>query len=166
MRWVVESAKQEDSSVGDVWRFTEPRPFSVDEIHRLAPAVDFKKSAIFAEWHGSHWQIAGLVDLGMESCSHRASVSLSDSAVSLCSNRQARPPNPDISRYLGIIEKMGGRFSRVFNDRAAPWRLRRDESWDFSGAAATAKKGSRRARGDATYGDALRRRVSCRRGAG
>ena len=56
--------KQEDSSVGDVWRFTEPRPFSVDEIHRLAPAVDFKKSAIFAEWHGSHWQIAGLVDLG------------------------------------------------------------------------------------------------------
>ena len=74
--------------------------------------------------------------------------------------------SPDISRYLGIIEKMGGRFSRVFNDRAAPWRLRRDESWDFSGAAATAKKGSRRARGDATYGDALRRRVSCRRGAG
>jgi hypothetical protein len=56
-------------------------------------------------------------------------------------------PSPDISHYLRMIDQLGGRFSRVFDGHAAPWRLRRDESWDFSGAAATAKKGSRRARG-------------------
>lgn len=53
-----------DRFLGDVWKFNDPRPLSVDEIHRLAPAVDFKKSAILAQWHAGAWRIAGLVDLG------------------------------------------------------------------------------------------------------
>jgi hypothetical protein len=51
-------------SLGDVWQFSEPRVFSVDEIRRLAPAVDSKKSAILARWKSTGWEIAGLVDLG------------------------------------------------------------------------------------------------------
>jgi hypothetical protein len=46
------------------WLFTEPRPLSVSEIRRLAPAVDLKKSAILATWDGGTLKIAGLVDLG------------------------------------------------------------------------------------------------------
>lgn len=50
--------------LGKIWRFNSPRRFSVDEVRRLAPSVDFNKSAILAEWNEDAWQIAGLVDLG------------------------------------------------------------------------------------------------------
>lgn len=46
------------------WPFTTLRPLIVSELRRLAPAVDFKKSAILATWGVSGWAIAGLVDLG------------------------------------------------------------------------------------------------------
>lgn len=51
-------------SLGQVWSFENRRPLSVDEIRRLAPAVDFKKSAILTKWDSRRWYIAGLVDLG------------------------------------------------------------------------------------------------------
>jgi len=54
----------ENSSLGQIWPFETPRPFSIDEIRRLAPAVDFKKSAILTKWNADRWHIAGLVDLG------------------------------------------------------------------------------------------------------
>ena len=50
--------------LGEVWYFDEPRPLTVDEIRRLAPAVDFNKSGILARWDPKHWRIAGLVDFG------------------------------------------------------------------------------------------------------
>ncbi len=53
-----------NSSIGDIWSFEFPRPFSVDEVRRLAPAVDSKKSAMLCCWSKDGWQIAGLVDLG------------------------------------------------------------------------------------------------------
>ena len=39
-------------------------PLSADEVRRLAPSVDFKKSAILTKWEATRWQVAGLVDLG------------------------------------------------------------------------------------------------------
>lgn len=54
----------ENRVLGDVWCFNEPRPLSVNEIRRLAPAVDSKKSAILAKWDLGRWYITGLVDLG------------------------------------------------------------------------------------------------------
>lgn len=54
----------EGRSLRDVWELTELRPLSVDEIRRIAPAVDFKKSAILMKWDAKRWHIAGLVDLG------------------------------------------------------------------------------------------------------
>lgn len=54
----------EATSLGQIWNFENLRPLSVDEIRRLAPAVDFKKSAILTEWDSKRWYIAGLVDLG------------------------------------------------------------------------------------------------------
>ena len=53
-----------DRHLGDVWQFQEPRPLSIGELHRLAPAVDFKKSAILALWGTNGWSLGGLVDLG------------------------------------------------------------------------------------------------------
>lgn len=50
--------------LGKVWSFENHRPLSVDEIRRLAPSVDFKKSAILAKWDNAQWHMAGLVDLG------------------------------------------------------------------------------------------------------
>jgi hypothetical protein len=54
----------QDSSIGDIWSFDRPRSLSVDEVRRLAPAVDSKKSAILVCWSDLGWQISGLVDLG------------------------------------------------------------------------------------------------------
>lgn len=54
----------ENKSLGQVWNFADRRPLSVEEIRRLAPAVDLKKSAILTEWDANRWYIAGLVDLG------------------------------------------------------------------------------------------------------
>jgi hypothetical protein len=50
--------------LGKIWRFNRPRQLSVDEVRRLAPSVDFNKSAILALWDEDAWQVAGLVDLG------------------------------------------------------------------------------------------------------
>jgi hypothetical protein len=50
--------------LGVLWSFSDPRRFSVDEIRKLAPAVDYKKSAILACWNDSQWEISGLTDLG------------------------------------------------------------------------------------------------------
>ena len=50
--------------LGKIWSLNNHRPLSVDEIRRLAPSVDFKKSAILTKWGNDSWQIAGLVDLG------------------------------------------------------------------------------------------------------
>lgn len=70
----------EKSSVkrtGKIWTFNKPRPLSVDEIRRLAPSIDFKKSAILTKWNSEGWQIAGLVDLGTSwGRAHRTSVPL------------------------------------------------------------------------------------------
>jgi len=62
------------SELGDVWVFDDPRKLSVDEVRRLAPAVDPKKSALFLKWTDAGWQIVGLVDLGT-SC-NRARIGL------------------------------------------------------------------------------------------
>jgi hypothetical protein len=56
------------------WPFDEPRLLSVSELQRLAPAVDFKKSAIWVEWDKDGWLIVGLADLGTSW--HRARVGL------------------------------------------------------------------------------------------
>jgi hypothetical protein len=58
------SKTPESTLLGQVWNFENLRPLSVDEIRRLAPAVDFKKSAILTKWDSRQWYIAGLVDLG------------------------------------------------------------------------------------------------------
>src|SRR4051812_43847708 len=50
--------------LGKVWKFDNPRPLSVDEVRRLAPSVDSKKSAILVKWGVDGWHIEGLVDLG------------------------------------------------------------------------------------------------------
>lgn len=50
--------------LGKSWNFDKPRSFSVEEIRRLVPAVDFNKSAILTKWDNEGWQVAGLVDLG------------------------------------------------------------------------------------------------------
>jgi sensor domain DACNV-containing protein len=50
--------------LGEVWHFDSERRLSVDELRRLAPAVDFKKSAILAKWDAKHWYVAGLIDFG------------------------------------------------------------------------------------------------------
>jgi hypothetical protein len=50
--------------LGAIWKFTDSRPLTISELHRLAPAVDLKKSAILMQWDESRWHIAGLVDLG------------------------------------------------------------------------------------------------------
>jgi len=54
----------ENVSLGQVWNFADRRPLSVDEVRRLAPAVDLKKSAILTEWEANGWYLTGLVDLG------------------------------------------------------------------------------------------------------
>jgi len=58
------SDSAEGQYVGEVWYLDGPRPFSVDEVRRLAPAVDFKKSGILARWDTKRWHVAGLVDFG------------------------------------------------------------------------------------------------------
>ena len=58
------SDSDKDRYLGEVWYFNAPRPLSVDEVRRLAPAVDFKKSGILARWDAKRWHLAGLVDLG------------------------------------------------------------------------------------------------------
>lgn len=50
--------------LGEIWQFSEPRQFSMDEIRKLAPVVDYKKSALLARWKNENWEIAGLTDLG------------------------------------------------------------------------------------------------------
>lgn len=54
--------------------FEQPRPVSVAELRRLAPASDLKKSAIWIEFNGSDYVIVGLADLGTSW--HRARVGL------------------------------------------------------------------------------------------
>jgi hypothetical protein len=56
------------------WPFDQSRMFSIGELRRLAPAVDVKKSAIWAQWDATNWRIAGLVDLGTSW--HRARIGL------------------------------------------------------------------------------------------
>ncbi len=60
--------------IGCRWPFDEPRPLSVSELRRLAPAVDAKKSAIWLEWGKDGWQVVGLVDFGTSW--HRARMGL------------------------------------------------------------------------------------------
>jgi DNA integrity scanning protein DisA with diadenylate cyclase activity len=55
---------RQERHLGQVWKFNEARNLSVDEIRRLAPAVDYKKSAILVHWKDDKWEISGLVDLG------------------------------------------------------------------------------------------------------
>lgn len=50
--------------IGQRWRFDSERPLTVDELRRLAPVVDIKKSAIWVEWTEKGWIVVGLVDLG------------------------------------------------------------------------------------------------------
>ncbi|MFB6415053.1 MULTISPECIES: putative sensor domain DACNV-containing protein [Bradyrhizobium] len=54
----------EEGRAGNTWKLTHPRPLSIDELRRIAPSVDFKKSAVLVEWDNRDWQITGLVDLG------------------------------------------------------------------------------------------------------
>lgn len=64
---VVAVPKQQSNAseaFGKNWRFTSSRLFNVGELRRLAPAVDLKKSAIWAVWDEEKWSISGLVDLG------------------------------------------------------------------------------------------------------
>lgn len=56
------------------WLFTSGRPFCLDELRRLAPAVDIKKSAVLVVWDEDGWSIIGLLDLGTSW--HRARVGL------------------------------------------------------------------------------------------
>ncbi|AZO30076.1 putative sensor domain DACNV-containing protein [Mesorhizobium sp. M1B.F.Ca.ET.045.04.1.1] len=51
-------------AVGKTYRFSRPRPLSVSELRRLAPATDMKKSAILVVWDKRKWQIEGIFDLG------------------------------------------------------------------------------------------------------
>lgn len=44
--------------------FGAPRPLSTQELRRLAPVVNVKKSAILVYWKEEEWWIAGLLDLG------------------------------------------------------------------------------------------------------
>ena len=50
--------------LGEVWQFADQRQFSVDEIRKLAPAVDYRKSAILVCWKSARLEISGLADLG------------------------------------------------------------------------------------------------------
>jgi hypothetical protein len=59
---LVDSAKRR--YLGDVWEFDNVRPLSVEEVRRLAPAIDFKKSGILAKWDSARWYISGLADFG------------------------------------------------------------------------------------------------------
>lgn len=54
----------ESRYLGDIWHFTEPRRLSVDELRRLAPAVDFRKSGILVKWDIGQLHIVGLTDFG------------------------------------------------------------------------------------------------------
>lgn len=56
-------------------RFDELRPFSVQEVRRLAPSVDLAKSSIWVGWDDDGWSIVGMVDLGTSW--HRAKNGLS-----------------------------------------------------------------------------------------
>jgi hypothetical protein len=58
------SDAEKNRYVGDIWYFNEPRTLSIDEIRRLAPVVDFKKSGILVKWDSKKLQVAGLVDFG------------------------------------------------------------------------------------------------------
>ena len=53
----------ENTYLGQVYWFSKLRTLSVDELRRLAPASDLKKSAIVAQWVDGKWNIAGLTDL-------------------------------------------------------------------------------------------------------
>jgi sensor domain DACNV-containing protein len=64
----------EEHYIGHKWPFSNQRVLSVSELRRLAPAVDIKKSAIWAVWSDSGWRIAGLVDFGTSW--HRARMGL------------------------------------------------------------------------------------------
>jgi len=50
--------------LGDIWEFDAARLLSIEEVRRLAPVVDFKKSGMLAKWDASRWYICGLVDFG------------------------------------------------------------------------------------------------------
>ncbi len=60
--------------LGTRWQFTPARLLSVAELRRLAPAVNFRKSAVWVAWSESEWRISGLVDLGTSW--HRARAAL------------------------------------------------------------------------------------------
>ncbi|WP_170508678.1 putative sensor domain DACNV-containing protein [Ruegeria arenilitoris] len=45
-------------------KFDEPRPFTVQEIRRLAPTVDIAKSSIWVAWDEGGWTVEGVTDLG------------------------------------------------------------------------------------------------------
>lgn len=60
--------------IGYRWPFSDPRPLTVSELRRLAPAVDVKKSAIWVQWSDAGLHVSGLVDLGTSW--HRARVGL------------------------------------------------------------------------------------------
>ena len=46
------------------WKLSSPRRFDFDQLRRLAPATDIKKSAIHVEWSQNQLRIVGLLDLG------------------------------------------------------------------------------------------------------
>jgi hypothetical protein len=52
------------SEILGTYLFDHPRPLTVEELRRLAPAVDLNKSAVFVKWGKNSWSIAGLLDLG------------------------------------------------------------------------------------------------------
>lgn len=58
-----------------IWKFDNPRPLTVNELRKLAPATDIKKSAVLVEWDEDVGLcISGLADLGTSW--HRARVGL------------------------------------------------------------------------------------------
>lgn len=56
------------------WKFETPRALTPNELKRLAPATDLRKSAILIDWDESHLFIKGIVDLGTSW--HRARMGL------------------------------------------------------------------------------------------
>ena len=68
------SSPAEREDIGQGWRFDTTRSITVAELRRLAPAVDIKKSGIWAAWGSEGWRLVGLVDLGTSW--HRARMGL------------------------------------------------------------------------------------------
>ncbi len=62
-----------DQQTTRTWPFDSARPLTVEELRRLAPATDLRKSAILVDWE-EDWRIIGLVDLGTSW--HRARMGL------------------------------------------------------------------------------------------